>query len=99
MELLLHRYPVIRPDGRTPIYVLVEINESVATHPTHNSVNHSSIVSGDMVLIGSGGRGHDDPGAFLTASYPDRDLRSWLVSTKDHDNPDLHQATDACRGY
>jgi hypothetical protein len=45
-------------------------------------------VPSDMVAIGGGGMGAEFPeGALLTASYPNSDLSSWLVSAKDHYYP------------
>ena len=39
----------------------------------------------DYVVIGGGVEGTDSPqGHLLTASYPNGDLSSWMVSTKDH---------------
>jgi hypothetical protein len=41
----------------------------------------------DMIAIGGGGTGSDDPGAgnMLTASHPNDDLSGWVVSSKDHE--------------
>lgn len=51
-------------------------------------------VGPDMVAIGGGGEAARLPeGALLTASYPDDDLRAWLVSSKDHMKPNHHQLT------
>jgi hypothetical protein len=49
-------------------------------------------VDPDMVVIGGGGRGKDQPfGALLTASYPREDMAAWLVSSKDHVDADPHR--------
>ena len=51
-------------------------------------------VSPDMVAIGGGVIGGEGPpGALVTASYPNMDLTSWFVSTKDHESPQSYQVT------
>ena len=45
-------------------------------------------VDPDMVCVGGGAVGDDNPGGLLTASYPNEDLSGWLVSAKDHVNAD-----------
>jgi hypothetical protein len=48
----------------------------------------------DMVAIGGGGEAQESPnGALLTASYPNDDLSAWLVSSKDHFEPEPHYLT------
>jgi hypothetical protein len=46
--------------------------------------NHAAFVAPDMVVVGGGGVAVENPGALLTASYPNDDLSAWLVSSKDH---------------
>lgn len=54
----------------------------------HNA-NFAVSVPADYVVIGGGGEGKGAPvGNLLTASYPNADLSAWLVSTKDHIDPD-----------
>lgn len=51
-------------------------------------------VPDDMVAIGGGGLAAELPeGALLTASYPNDGLSAWLVSSKDHLNPNPHYLT------
>lgn len=48
-------------------------------------------VPDDMVVIGGGGLAAEFPvGALLTASYPNDSLSAWLVSSKDHIQPNPH---------
>jgi hypothetical protein len=49
-------------------------------------------VPDDMVCVGGGGTGAEVPkGALLTASYPNEQTKGgWLVSTKDHIDPNPH---------
>jgi hypothetical protein len=47
----------------------------------------------NMVLIGGGVVGDENPGGYLTASYPNVHRTAWLVSTKDHIHADPHYIT------
>jgi Fibronectin type III domain len=50
-------------------------------------------VDPDMVCVGGGAIGDDNPGGLLTASYPNEDLSGWLLSSKDHAEVDVYRLT------
>src|SRR5436305_62491 len=47
------------------------------------------IVPEDSVVVGGGVETQSRP-AFITASYPNKDLSGWVASSKDHDIPCPH---------
>lgn len=51
---------------------------------------HPIEVAEDMVAVGGGAVGANEPGAYLTASFPNEDRTAWLVSSKDHYYPNPH---------
>jgi hypothetical protein len=48
-------------------------------------------VDDDMVVVGGGGIGSVDPGAFLAASFPNDTLTRWIVASTDHTVVDAHR--------
>lgn len=71
----------------------IEINVKRSEHRQQHWTSFAVPVSEDMTLIGGGGMADDNPGALLTASYPNREKTAWLVSSKDHIYPDAHFLT------
>jgi hypothetical protein len=72
-----------------------KITVSVFSHvgsPRQEHWIEEEILAGDvdMIAIGGGGAASENPGALLTASHPNDDLRGWVVSSKDHEFPDAH---------
>jgi hypothetical protein len=58
------------------------------------SINKVEVEVGpEWVCIGGGGRGSEEPGQFLTASYPIGPWKGWSVATKDHLTPDPNVIT------
>jgi hypothetical protein len=75
------------------------INVSVFSITSPNQQQHFNNfgvgVPEDMICIGGGGSASEGPpGALLTASYPDDELQSWLVSSKDHEEANPHFLTE-----
>ncbi|GAA4804451.1 M4 family metallopeptidase [Lysobacter hankyongensis] len=71
--------------GKVTIAVFERYSDNTLSHNTDFAVT----VPSDYVVIGGGGEGKENPqGNLLTASYPNSGLTAWLVSTKDHVNPD-----------
>ena len=74
--------------------VTVSVFQLVSPNQQEQFFDFAVDVSDDMVAIGGGGIGAEFPeGALLTASYPNADLSSWLVSSKDHIKPNPHFLT------
>src|SRR5262245_8041239 len=78
---------------RTAGPATIEINVKRSGRREHQWKNFDIPVSDDMALIGGGGMADDNPGALLTASYPNEDHSRWLVSSKDHVTSDPHYLT------
>lgn len=72
--------------GRVTVSLFLE----TATSPQQHFTDFPITVDSDMVAISGGGRGDETIGALLTASYPDDNLETWLVSSKDHVDVDSH---------
>jgi hypothetical protein len=74
-------------DYSNDITVSVFRDSSPSSEQRHNGFEVR--VADDMVCIGGGATGSDDPGHFLTASEPnDLDtLTGWKISSKDHEIP------------
>lgn len=70
--------------------VTVSLFLETATSPQQHFTDFPITVDPDMVVISGGGRGDETIGALLTASYPDANLTTWFVSSKDHVDPDPH---------
>jgi hypothetical protein len=70
--------------------ITVGLFQKAATNPQQHFTNFPIEVDSDMVVIGGGGRGDETIGALLTASFPCDDWTAWLVSLKDHDDPNPH---------
>lgn len=74
--------------------VTVGVFRSRSASEAQHQFDIGAEVPADMVAIGGGGVAAEFPwGALLTASYPNRDLSAWLVSSKDHDQPNPHYLT------
>lgn len=58
--------------------------------PHQHFMEYSVDVAGDMVAVGGGVVGTEDPGALIYSSHPNDDLSSWMIGTKDHLIPDSH---------
>ncbi|WFB09351.1 hypothetical protein LRS74_21625 [Streptomyces sp. LX-29] len=63
--------------------------------PQQHWIDKTTLVGdGEMIAIGGGATATDaDPGALLTASYPNDDLSGWVVSSKDHLRAHAHELT------
>lgn len=73
--------------GRITVAVFSDRSSSQEQH--HHDVGAQ--VSEDLVVVGGGAAAQNRPqGALLTASYPNRELRSWLASSKDHIRREPH---------
>jgi hypothetical protein len=73
----------------------IEINVKRSERPQSHWTDFEIPVSSEMTLIGGGGMANDNPGALLTACYPNRDRTAWRVSSRDH----IHQDTHFLTGY
>jgi hypothetical protein len=72
--------------------VTVSVFSHVGSPPQQHWIEEEILVGdGDMIAIGGGGTGSENPGALLTASHPNDDLSGWVVSSKDHEVPNPHQ--------
>ena len=58
--------------------------------PHQHFMEYSVDVAGDMVAVGGGVVGIENPGALIYSSHPNDDLSSWMIGTKDHETPDPH---------
>jgi hypothetical protein len=59
----------------------------------YGQINNTTVsVDTDYVLVGGGAEiyGLGNPGALLTASYPDLNLTTWHAASKDHEKPFPH---------
>lgn len=71
--------------GRISVAIFARTAPSALAHFTDFAIE----VPSDYVVIGGGAEGREAPnGNMLTASYPNADLSSWLVSSKDHQQAD-----------
>jgi hypothetical protein len=68
--------------------VTVAVFRQRAGNQQQHFTDFAAEIPPDMVVVGGGGLGDEDPGNLLTASYPNDQLSAWLVSSKDHEVPD-----------
>ena len=73
--------------------VTVSVFSRQSSWPRQIFTDFGVTVDRDMVCVGGGAIGDDNPGGLLTASYPNEDLSGWLVSSKDHINVDRYRLT------
>jgi len=74
--------------------VTVVVFSHKGSPPQQHWINEEILVGdGDMIAVGGGGTAAENPGALLTASYPNDDLTGWVVSSKDHEVPCPHELT------
>jgi hypothetical protein len=72
--------------------ITVAVYKNVGNQPEPHFIEQEVLVGdGDMIAIGGGGVGIENPGAMLTASHPNNDLSGWVVSSKDHEIDSPHQ--------
>ncbi|OUA56117.1 MULTISPECIES: hypothetical protein [Bacillus cereus group] len=74
--------------------ITVTVFSHTGSPPQAHWINEEILVGdGDMIAIGGGGTATDNPGALLTASYPNGELSGWVVSSKDHIVDSPHELT------
>ncbi len=74
------KYSVFDESGKIEVAVFSRASTTRSQHS-----NLTIAVPNDYVVIGGGGvAARTGSGALLTASYPNSDLSSWIVSSKDH---------------
>lgn len=74
--------------------VTIAVFRQQASAPSAHFFDHQVDVDSDMVAIGGGATGAENPaGALLTASFPNNNRSAWLVSSKDHSVSNPHRLT------
>jgi hypothetical protein len=73
--------------------VTVSVFSRQSNWPRQLFMDFGVTVDPDMVCVGGGAIGDDNPCGLLMASYPNEDLSGWLLSSKDHTEVDVYHLT------
>jgi hypothetical protein len=73
--------------------VTVSVFSRRSSWPRELFMDFGVTVDPDMVCVGGGAIGDNNPGGLLMASYPNEDLSGWLLSSKDHTDVDVYHLT------